>query len=557
MEDGNVNPLWGASPAIDVQDLQEKTELHCLLVHNGDIRHLIKTVAQRHRHLDGDAELHFYLMETSMEVQARNLLLLSVLLDYELPIRQRAGLFLEIFGNSFVQSRTSRRIADMAIALEKLLCDGDGYLKDLVDFGNLKFKDRDVMQEAFQAWGQRVPCDMENFLDRRRRHHFKERYDARKNLVDWDYCARVKPINSIIHHLQYRDWRLKGIAFEYGDCEYDAPNKTMATYIPGIMKKGRDRGLKKDLKGYWSDTLSSPFLSFGTDIDTNSGAKEREEQLFDIFNKNSGAAQHRHNAGEIATVNIISFLYELETLQEYALQRDRDIFSGLGNEDARPKSDVQNSSDPAPSSNQSKSGEETDRLEQNNDAEAKGDDIEEHNISNGEDGAEVEDGDTANDSAEKAEQRKQKLLENLGNVRIHFLGADMASLLRKRKFQSLFDVIIFGTAGLSQLVKSSTSDENAPVQPETTEAFVRSDDLMKISKPDAKILFENGRNLAFLSGKQVLAYGERLDALAESQGLRKEPWRDLASNRPQQEPEPGAQQIDECCGPKGLSVYSF
>eukprot|EP00968_Pinguiococcus_pyrenoidosus_P006402 scaffold434_cov186-Pinguiococcus_pyrenoidosus.AAC.63 len=58
------------------------------------------------------------------------------------PLRFSAGLFLEIFGNSFVQSRTSRRIADMAIALEKLLCDGDGYLKDLVDFGNLKFKVR-------------------------------------------------------------------------------------------------------------------------------------------------------------------------------------------------------------------------------------------------------------------------------------------------------------------------------------------------------------------------------------------------------------------------------
>eukprot|EP00968_Pinguiococcus_pyrenoidosus_P006403 scaffold434_cov186-Pinguiococcus_pyrenoidosus.AAC.64 len=344
---------------------------------------------------------------------------------------------------------------------------------------------------------------------------------------------------------------------------------------------GRDRGLKKDLKGYWSDTLSSPFLSFGTDIDTNSGAKEREEQLFDIFNKNSGAAQHRHNAGEIATVNIISFLYELETLQEYALQRDRDIFSGLGNEDARPKSDVQNSSDPAPSSNQSKSGEETDRLEQNNDAEAKGDDIEELNISNGEDGTEVEDGDTANDSAEKAEQRKQKLLENLGNVRIHFLGADMASLLRKRKFQNLFDVIIFGTAGLSQLVKSSTSDENAPVQPETTEAFVRSDDLMKISKPDAKILFENGRNLAFLSGKQVrfsvresasLQHQAAFDTKASKRCNRCWPtardWmrlrrvracersRGATSRRigrsPQQEPEPGAQQIDECCGPKGL-----
>lgn len=40
--------------------------------------------------------------------------------------------------------------------------------------------------------------------DRRLRSFFGERYDHRKNLVDWDYTNRLKEVASIIHHTQYR-----------------------------------------------------------------------------------------------------------------------------------------------------------------------------------------------------------------------------------------------------------------------------------------------------------------------------------------------------------------
>jgi len=303
MAEGNVHHIWGASPALDLNEVlaahasldDEAQELHFLLVHPGDVRHVLKTLAQRGRYpnpsLDPNPSpnpnLHFHIMESAMEVQARNLGLLSILLDFELPIRQRASLFLEVFGNAFVQSRTSRMLAELGLSLERLLCDGDGFLRDFFDFSGLKFKDRDAMQAAFQAWGEDSSCDMETFLDRRRRYFFKERYDARRNMCDWAYVERVKPANDVIHHHQYRDWRLKGLAFEFGDCEYTRPNRTMATYTQGIMKKGRDRGLKKELKGYWSDILNSPYLSFGVDADA--AGDERAEALFDVFNKNSGA----------------------------------------------------------------------------------------------------------------------------------------------------------------------------------------------------------------------------------------------------------------------------
>lgn len=46
-----------------------------------------------------------YVWESQMEVVARHLLLLQVAQDWELPIRQKANVFLEIFGNCLVQVR--------------------------------------------------------------------------------------------------------------------------------------------------------------------------------------------------------------------------------------------------------------------------------------------------------------------------------------------------------------------------------------------------------------------------------------------------------------------
>lgn len=45
-----------------------------------------------------------YVWESQIEVIARHLLLLQVAQDWELPIRQRANVFLEIFANTLVQA---------------------------------------------------------------------------------------------------------------------------------------------------------------------------------------------------------------------------------------------------------------------------------------------------------------------------------------------------------------------------------------------------------------------------------------------------------------------
>jgi dynein assembly factor 3 len=54
-------------------------------------------------------------------------------------------------------------------------------LKDIVNFSNLRFKDRDDMEEIFSSYYKKHPFDMEKLRDQRLRHHFQERYDFRKN----------------------------------------------------------------------------------------------------------------------------------------------------------------------------------------------------------------------------------------------------------------------------------------------------------------------------------------------------------------------------------------
>jgi len=60
-------------------------------------------------------------------------------------------------------------------------------LKGIVNFDNLRFKDRDEMEEIFSSYYKKHPFDMEKLRDQRLRHHFGERYDFRANGIDWDF----------------------------------------------------------------------------------------------------------------------------------------------------------------------------------------------------------------------------------------------------------------------------------------------------------------------------------------------------------------------------------
>jgi dynein assembly factor 3, axonemal len=108
--------------------------------------------------------LQFFVYGKPSESIARDLLLLATAFDWEVPVRHRANTWLEIFGNSLVQERTSKYIAKKRLELIRLVCDdaassGVGSLAGLVDLSLLKYRHRDELEAVFKSWGHTVKYD--------------------------------------------------------------------------------------------------------------------------------------------------------------------------------------------------------------------------------------------------------------------------------------------------------------------------------------------------------------------------------------------------------------
>jgi dynein assembly factor 3 len=180
--------------------------LRLLLVEPGDVRHVLKTIAQRQRHAP-QRPLHFTISERSPEAIARHLLLLSVALDWSLPVRQRATLWLEVFGNALLQQRSARYVAQRRLALIEMLC-GEGRvgagapaagseaapaaaslltsvatLAAAADFSQLRYRARDAVEAALKLWAEEAPFEATTLRDARLRRQHGLRYDHRNNLV--------------------------------------------------------------------------------------------------------------------------------------------------------------------------------------------------------------------------------------------------------------------------------------------------------------------------------------------------------------------------------------
>lgn len=285
---------WGFSSAFDFVEAiangntsaQElPSELNILLVSPGDIRHILCTISKLCRNRGKDApvpKVNFFLLESPIEVLARELVLLELFCDFELPVRQRATVFLEAFGNLKVQRRTNAYLELLSQRLRTLMSKGDGVLENVLDFSHLGYREKDFLEAAFKNYDRSVEMDMDGWFDHRKRGLFEERYDNRKALFDWDYHTGVKARASIVHIKQFKHWRETGIAYEFGDQEYVEPNKSMMTFAEGFLKSGRDKGLKKEVMGYWGDIVCSPYFAFGVDCETSN---KHAEGLFEIYNK--------------------------------------------------------------------------------------------------------------------------------------------------------------------------------------------------------------------------------------------------------------------------------
>jgi len=332
--------MWGFSPSKDLLNLCENSNsttdehpISILLLQPCDPRHIIHTIAHRHRSFETSENprpIHFYVFERQPEVIARLILLLHIFLD-ELPIRQRASLFLEVYGNSLLQERTEVYVEKAGKLLQQLVIGNeyDGHLGKMVDFSFLKQKEVDALYEVFGFWKREKEFDAVTLRDQRLRAYYGDRFDCRENVIDGDYHSRVKKVASIIHIKQWREWRMSGIAFEFGDATYSSPNRSMCSFAEGRIQFGRDRGGSNKLQGFWLDILVGPYIAYGVQCDP---VDKHTKDLFYIANKGTGAEQHHHHVVEVALYNVLAFMFEMETGKLYKMKKVGDIFSGLGEE---------------------------------------------------------------------------------------------------------------------------------------------------------------------------------------------------------------------------------
>ncbi|ORX50011.1 hypothetical protein BCR36DRAFT_327461 [Piromyces finnis] len=317
---GKIN-IWGFSPAVDLQDTasseceknlndiqinvdkDNKDDLNMLLVAPADPRHIIKTMARAWRY--NNKFLNFYLMETQTSVLARDIILLSIILDWSenIGIQERVELFLEIYGNICVREKTEKFIKERAYDLIRTITDSDetkSKLSKIIDVSNLKFRERDDLEFVFKFWrSPKKNYEIQKYWDYRLRAFYKRRFDYIENVCDWDYQMKLNPRADMINLKEFTKWRRTGQAFEVRETLYDRPNKVTAT-VEGM----KEDGLTVSKWGYFSDIIVGPFIAFGCDSENKEYLKTQNDF-------------HIKTSQDVSEYNLRSFIYELNEKKLY------------------------------------------------------------------------------------------------------------------------------------------------------------------------------------------------------------------------------------------------
>ncbi|KAG1689419.1 hypothetical protein DVH05_002221 [Phytophthora capsici] len=270
---------------------------------------------------------------------------------------------------------------------------------------------------------------------------------------------------SVIHIRQYRNWRNSGVAFEFGDQTYTVPNRTMAAYTEA-KKKHHGSVL---CRGLWTDIILSPYISFGVHSEM---CNKFVELLFEIHNKGTGVEQNRHNTVEIAVYNVLSYLYEIETGTKYQMEKEHDIFSGIGDVDD--------------SNNQSKEDEPTLRFEELDE------NTEQLNTTERETHKQEA-------AAAKAKRRAEMIKESLKGVKIVPLTGKIEDIFSKKRYSSLFDYVFVSSQQCHVLQPSEDVEQQA------TAKFTR------ILKEGATVDIESSVFMLPLQEQQRVLYVTKLE----------------------------------------------
>lgn len=117
---------------------------------------------------------------------------------------------MDLYGNCKLRDKTDAYLQGVVNELIQLVTEDErcqSVLKSIVTFDNMKFKERDGLEEVISSYYASHYYDIESYRDTRLRAHYKERYDVRKNMIDWDYSFYVKNVAPHINTKEYAGWR--------------------------------------------------------------------------------------------------------------------------------------------------------------------------------------------------------------------------------------------------------------------------------------------------------------------------------------------------------------
>ena len=225
--------FWGITPSENFLN-EASGDYKIFLSGNSDIRHILRSISEECTS-EREIQVTFYMHEYTKEVLARELLSLLIINDLSLPVRERVEFFLDIYANALTRERTADYVQSQAQNLIKIITQHKDapLIKCIFDLSGLKFKERDDLEEIFRSWSTNMDFDIGGLRDQRLRYHYKERYDHRNNLADWDYHWHYKALAPEVSYRHYKEWRLTGVAYEFRLATYTSPNRTLSGYIPG------------------------------------------------------------------------------------------------------------------------------------------------------------------------------------------------------------------------------------------------------------------------------------------------------------------------------------
>lgn len=296
--------FWGLTPALNFlqEFLNLPDEVNILIIGSADCRHVLKTLSKRYKYKN--IKLNFYLIEACPETIAKQLLLFNVAFQQQhaIGLNQRTRIFMELYGNTLIRPATARYLTSMSTHLVKMITNLN-YMKEVMPYIylELKYKERDYMENLFKFWCGSDEFNICDCWDRRLRKSLGVRYDTKIGVFDWDLHMRFKSIGgSQVCNQEYQSFRSIGVAFTWLESEASKPNRSM---VCGVIPNGENIAHY----GYLGEMETGPFVTYGLDC---------EDKQFTKKNNNTNA----HRSTDVTERNLKQIFHEILHSEDYIHQ---------------------------------------------------------------------------------------------------------------------------------------------------------------------------------------------------------------------------------------------